>query len=266
LIISCLFLLIFAIFGVNYLKGTFGTCGGCDLIDNDESGLLESFLFQWNAQEEHIYFDTTPTPYSKVVDAGMNNHFEACPALNGTAAAFVADERADTDRIFSIEVCDCLCGEDAWGPEPSQNFDNVFQAFALLWEIASTEGWTTVMYASVDQRGKGMQHARDMTTAWVGFYWAFMVIGAFFVLELFVGVILDNFNKIKEDQGRVFMTEAQEEWAKTKKFIMGIKPERKIRRPESAWKAWCYDFVMKNINPAFDNFIMTCKLASERSE
>jgi len=253
LVISCLFLLIFAIFGVNYLKGTFNSCNtdDCPLISEDP--VMGEFLHQWQEGEGH-----SPVTYD-MLDSNQKADFGECPGLNGTAAAFVDDGRTAVDsKILSREVCECLCGEDAWEAMAAQNFDNVFQAFALLWEITSTEGWTSVMYAAVDQRGPGMQHVRDNNTWWVAFFWAFMLVGAFFVMELFVGVIIDNFNRIRETKGRVFMTESQEEWATTKAFIMKIKPERKIPRPKGSVGGKCYDFVMPNLNPKFDQFIMTC--------
>jgi len=254
LVISCLFLLIFAVFGVNYLKGTFNSCvtDDCPLIADDD--VLGEFLVQWQDGEAH-----EPTPYSSLNNATYGAMFKTCPGDEaGGSAAWITDERHDSKKILSKEVCDCLCGEDAWQAMASQNFDNVFQAFALLWEITSTEGWTTVMYAAVDQRGPGMQHVRDYNTIWVGFFWAFMLVGAFFVMELFVGVIIDNFNRIRETKGRVFMTEAQEEWATTKAFIMKIKPEKRLRRPDGAMASKCYDFVMPGLNPKFDQTIMAC--------
>ena len=42
----------------------------------------------------------------------------------------------------------------------------------------------------------------------------FMVLGSQFILNLFVGVIMDNFNRIKdkEEWGGLFVTEDQKTW------------------------------------------------------
>merc|ERR1711871_1839604 len=126
-----------------------------------------------------------------------------------------------------------------------QTFDNVIEAFSTLFEITTTEGWTAVTYAAVDNMGKDMQHKRDANKYVIIFFVLFMLIGAFFVMELFVGVVIDNFNRLK-DKGSPFMTESQEEWAKTQAFIMKIKPEKRIHPPEPAMGAlWCYNFVLE---------------------
>jgi len=40
-----------------------------------------------------------------------------------------------------------------------------------------------------------------------------MIIGSQFILNLFVVIVIDNFNKIKEKElGNVFLTEGQREW------------------------------------------------------
>jgi hypothetical protein len=48
----------------------------------------------------------------------------------------------------------------------------------------------------------------------IGYFVVFMVFGSQFILNLFVGVIMDNFNKIKEKEewGSLFVTEDQRCW------------------------------------------------------
>ena len=66
-----------------------------------------------------------------------------------------------------------------------------------------------------------MQPRRDYNEAWVYFFIVYMLFGAFFVMQIFVGVILDNFNRKREEAeagdgsgGGIVMTEEQEAWAK----------------------------------------------------
>lgn len=46
------------------------------------------------------------------------------------------------------------------------------------------------------------------------YFVVFMVFGSQFILNLFVGVIMDNFNKIKdqEELGSIFVTDDQKAW------------------------------------------------------
>ena len=89
------------------------------------------------------------------------------------------------------------------------------------------------MYATVDSEGVDMQPRRyllnsDGTTDYddkgstaliILFYVLFIVVGSFFVINLFVGVVIDNFNSLKQakEGGAVFMTDTQKEWSNTKR-------------------------------------------------
>lgn len=45
------------------------------------------------------------------------------------------------------------------------------------------------------------------------FYVIFAVVGGFFVVNLFTGVVIDNYNRIKETHdGAAFLTTEQKEW------------------------------------------------------
>ena len=46
------------------------------------------------------------------------------------------------------------------------------------------------------------------------YFVAYMIIGSQFIVNLFVGVVIDNFNKIKEkdEMGSNFVTKEQRKW------------------------------------------------------
>lgn len=52
------------------------------------------------------------------------------------------------------------------------------------------------MYAAVDATDVDMQPIRDAHVMIVWFFMLFMLIGSYLVMNLFVGVIIDNFNKV----------------------------------------------------------------------
>jgi hypothetical protein len=76
------------------------------------------------------------------------------------------------------------------------------------------------MYSAVDSRGPYMEPKRDVNEFASLFFVWFILVGTFFILNLCVGVIVDNFNKIKEDGGTVLMTEDQQAWADTHRNFM----------------------------------------------
>lgn len=227
--------LIFASFGVNFLKGTFYHCTGTSF----ENLSVEQFKylgnpFEWSklTNEQKAWFDT---------DAP------------GCGASTWVDSTIPTSK----DICDCLA-PGGWDLVIPQNFDNILNGMALLFEISTTEGWTDVMYAAIDQRGIGMQPIRNHNPAWAVFFIIFLIFGAFFVLELFVGVTIDNFKKIREETGRSLMTESQKNWARTQQFVLKVRPTKKIHRPQNTLRAMCFDFTHPESNPHFDNFVTFC--------
>lgn len=92
------------------------------------------------------------------------------------------------------QVCECL--DLDWDQTIPQQFDNVAQALLTFFEISTTEAWTSVMYAAVDATDVDMQPIRDANVMIVWFFMLFMLIGSYLVMNLFVGVIIDNFNKV----------------------------------------------------------------------
>jgi len=86
----------------------------------------------------------------------------------------------------------------------------------------------------------------------------FMLLGAFLFMNLFVGVIIERFNQIREEmqenegRAKIFMTPEQEQWSMTQQFIMGkVKPKRALKpKNEAAFRI--------AIDPMLDKFIMAC--------
>lgn len=60
------------------------------------------------------------------------------------------------------------------------------------------EGWMEVMADAVDATGVDLQPQRE-ANLWAYVYFViFIVCGSFFTLNLFIGVIIDNFNMLKK--------------------------------------------------------------------
>lgn len=53
-----------------------------------------------------------------------------------------------------------------------------------------------------------------MSSGFTAYFVLYMIVGSLFVMNLFVGVVIDNFNRIKEkeENGGGFMTDIQKEW------------------------------------------------------
>lgn len=74
------------------------------------------------------------------------------------------------------------------------------------------------------------------------FFVLFMIIGSQFILNLFVGVIMDNFNKIKEkeDMGGMFVTEDQKKWLDAQRLGLSKTLIKKMEKPKG-WRIRYFD-------------------------
>ncbi|XP_033623933.1 sodium channel protein type 11 subunit alpha isoform X6 [Fukomys damarensis] len=80
-----------------------------------------------------------------------------------------------------------------WNP-PNVNFDHVGMAYLALLQVATYKGWMEIMYAAVDSTKDGPPQFEAHVVMYVYFI-AFIIFGSFFTLNLFIGVIIDNFNQ-----------------------------------------------------------------------
>ena len=66
--------------------------------------------------------------------------------------------------------------------------------------MTTTEGWAGVMFIGIDSQGIDMVPKEGSNPYMVIYFISFMVCGALFVMNMFVGVVIDNFNKEKDRQ------------------------------------------------------------------
>ncbi|MGH0148844.1 UNVERIFIED_CONTAM: hypothetical protein FKN15_014004 [Acipenser sinensis] len=78
------------------------------------------------------------------------------------------------------------------------NFDNVGMGYLSLLQVATFKGWMDIMYAAVDSRRIEEQPSYEINLYMYMYFVIFIIFGAFFTLNLFIGVIIDNFNQQKK--------------------------------------------------------------------
>ena len=63
-----------------------------------------------------------------------------------------------------------------------------------LFQMMTTEGWLDVFHAGLDSRGVDQEPKMNSNMlVSIGFFITFMIIGSQFIINLFVGVVIDNF-------------------------------------------------------------------------
>jgi hypothetical protein len=79
--------------------------------------------------------------------------------------------------------------------------------------MSTTVGWAIVMYKAISTNGIDMEPIKANRPSWSFFFIAFMVVGSFFILNLFVGIVINTFNREKEVLGKNFLLSGnQKEW------------------------------------------------------
>ncbi|XP_044855593.1 sodium channel protein type 4 subunit alpha-like [Mauremys mutica] len=135
------------------------------------------------------------------------------------------------------------------------NFDNVGLGYLSLLQVATFKGWMDIMYAAVDSREIEEQPLYETNLYMYIYFVIFIIFGAFFTLNLFIGVIIDNFNQQKKKFGGkdIFMTEEQKKYYNAMKKLGSKKPQKPIPRPHNKCQGLVFDCVTKQ---AFDIIIM----------
>ncbi|XP_055854964.1 sodium channel protein para isoform X25 [Episyrphus balteatus] len=138
----------------------------------------------------------------------------------------------------------------------AMNFDHVGNAYLCLFQVATFKGWIQIMNDAIDSREVDKQPIRE-TNIYMYLYFVFFIIfGSFFTLNLFIGVIIDNFNEQKKKAGgslEMFMTEDQKKYYNAMKKMGSKKPLKAIPRPRWRPQAIVFEIVT---DKKFDIIIM----------
>ncbi|XP_023180541.1 sodium channel protein type 8 subunit alpha-like isoform X1 [Xiphophorus maculatus] len=135
------------------------------------------------------------------------------------------------------------------------NFDNVGAGYLALLQVATFKGWMDIMYAAIDSRKVEDQPVYEDNLYMYIYFVIFIIFGSFFTLNLFIGVIIDNFNQQKKKFGGqdIFMTEEQKKYYNAMKKLGSKKPQKPIPRPQNPIQGMVFDFVTQQV---FDISIM----------
>ncbi|KAI8579947.1 hypothetical protein K450DRAFT_239855 [Umbelopsis ramanniana AG] len=132
-----------------------------------------------------------------------------------------------------------------WANPYGYSFDTFGVALLHLVEITSGEGWVNALFSAMSiPSAIGQQPRFDWNYAAIWnslFYVAFMFLGSIFILQLFIGVILENF---KRRSGISSLTSAQRQYQDIQRRLASIKPFRLTVRPKTKFRAMCYDMVI----------------------
>uniref|UniRef100_A0A8C3CWU0 Sodium channel protein n=1 Tax=Cairina moschata TaxID=8855 RepID=A0A8C3CWU0_CAIMO len=163
------------------------------------------------------------------------------------------DERFEVDQINNFSQCEELIknNQSARWKNVKVNFDNVGFGYLSLLQVVSYHSLYTSYYLYVIV----LQQPKYEDNLYMYLYFViFIIFGSFFTLNLFIGVIIDNFNQQKKKISQdIFMTEEQKKYYNAMKKLGSKKPQKPIPRPGNKFQGMVFDFVTQQ---AFDISIM----------
>uniref|UniRef100_A0A4X2LA55 Voltage-dependent T-type calcium channel subunit alpha-1H n=1 Tax=Vombatus ursinus TaxID=29139 RepID=A0A4X2LA55_VOMUR len=130
----------------------------------------------------------------------------------------------DTRNITTKD--DCCAARYRW-IRRKYNFDNLGQALMSLFVLSSKDGWVNIMYDGLDAVGINQQPIQNHNPWMLLYFISFLLIVSFFVLNMFVGVVVENFHKCRQHQ------EAEEARRREEKRLRRLEKKRRKaqRRP-----------------------------------
>jgi len=267
--IYVMILFVFAIFLCGFFKGQFRRCSGLvydEVINpsdavNDYLKMLQ-YPHPWAemTSEQKLLFGPSSATYSY-----YSTESSSCSGASSTAwpaqPCCVSDEQqaifynADISTLTSKMLCECWGGK--WKPYILRLMDNVPMTVFALFQLTTLEGNTEAMYATVDSNGIDMEPIRDKQIGWVYFWALFIFLSTFIGVNLFLGIIVENYlNSLDAEGMSSMMTDEQKEWARTQVALRKLSPIRRMPRPSgSRVRGAIYDFVNSTY---FTYFIYMC--------
>jgi len=124
----------------------------------------------------------------------------------------------------------------------NSHFDSVPSAMLSLFISATKRGWIQIMFQAMDATSveRGPKYNNSSLPAYLFVF--FLVIGSFFMMNLFVGVLFMNFAAAqREEKENSLMSDRESKWVDMMNLIVNSKPDI-IKIPANRFRRWAYFF------------------------
>ncbi|GAA5821176.1 hypothetical protein JCM11251_004500 [Rhodosporidiobolus azoricus] len=126
-----------------------------------------------------------------------------------------------------------------WSNPQVWSFDEFHRALLIMFEIISLEGWVDVEESVMQIVGVDRQPEENASQFNALFFVLYQVIGATFILTLFLSLIIQNF---AERTSASLLTTEQRQWLDLRRYISRQHPARRPKhRPTAPFRSWCFD-------------------------
>lgn len=158
---------------------------------------------------------------------------------------------------FEIDTLyDCINYGGDWLQDKKTNFDNISNAFITTLIMGNSFNWSDAMYKALATRGIDLVPQQYATPAISIYFIVFMIVGNFFITNLFVGVVISTYNRENEKLGNHFLlTDSQKKWLQTKMLVIQAKPLLYMKLPKQRWRLKFYEI---SKSKKLENLIIIC--------
>ncbi|KAM7247202.1 hypothetical protein CapIbe_001155 [Capra ibex] len=166
-------------------------------------------------------------------------------------------ERFPLSEVMNRSQCETLVFNESMPWENAKlNFDNVGISFLSLLQVATFNGWITIMNSAVDSTDVDMQPHFENNIYMYCYFIDFIIIGLLLPLSMLIGAIVANFHKHKIKQGgsNIFITVKQKKQYRTLKKLMYEDSQKPVPLPENKFQRFIFDLVTSRV---FNIIIMT---------
>ncbi|CAF4166245.1 unnamed protein product, partial [Rotaria sp. Silwood2] len=156
------------------------------------------------------------------------------------------------DNVKTRQQCEAM--PDHQWQNQQYNFDHLGHALLTLFVLSSKDGWVQIMHNGIDAVDVEMQPRRNYSESKFIYFISFILIVSFFVLNMFVGVVVENFHSCRAKQ------ELEEEAQNKAKHAKKIERKQRLMRELSyyahfsPWRKCLHDLC---VSKYFDLIIAT---------
>ena len=137
-------------------------------------------------------------------------------------------------RTIQLRIVTRVMPQEDIGRTCGNQFDSVPNAIIFLFTVATGDAWADYMFEVSDS-------ASSLNSVAPLFFVAFILIGSFFQLELFVGVIVDQFSRLRRVlDGSALLTREQRAWVNTTRLVSQVELRRDLIMPEGRVRKLCW--------------------------
>ncbi|NP_002967.2 sodium channel protein type 7 subunit alpha isoform X1 [Homo sapiens] len=165
-------------------------------------------------------------------------------------------ERFPSSEVMNKSRCESLLfNESMLWENAKMNFDNVGNGFLSLLQVATFNGWITIMNSAIDSVAVNIQPHFEVNIYMYCYFINFIIFGVFLPLSMLITVIIDNFNKhkIKLGGSNIFITVKQRKQYRRLKKLMYEDSQRPVPRPLNKLQGFIFDVVTSQ---AFNVIVM----------